>query len=240
MGFNITGAVNRLVRSAHSTSQHVCAKYVRLAMEAGGLNTTTRPDWAWKYINWLPKQGWKLVAQCSTREEQATYTATQAQPGDVAVYQKPGAGGSQPGHICMWSGKNWISDFLQNRMGVYSANVNAYIFRYTGEITNSGDLIDPSQVNSASYSASTGSTSTTGDRPSSLINGQANTVYQLASNGEKTNVLKISDGRKSQFEALRNNLKSNTIDMGRSMIESPEMYNSSILKTSQSAKQERT
>lgn len=239
MALNITGAVNRLISNAHSSSTGYCAMYVRLAMEAGGLSTLGRPDWAWKYINWLPSQGWSHIATLSSRSEQSLFTTTQAQLGDVAVYQKPGYGTSAPGHICMWSGKNWISDFVQNNMSVYLSRgeVTAYIFRYTGEISNSGDLISPTFINSASFS-STGTS--TGGNVSSLINGQANTVYQLASSGERDDVLKISDNRKSQFESLRNTLKSNMIDMGRDVVESPEMYNSSILKTSQSAKKERT
>lgn len=142
MAFNVAGCVNHLIKSAHSSSQHSCARYVRQAMEAGGLNTSTRPNWAWQYINWLPSQGWQLVGKCFDSASQAEYTSTQARPGDIAVYQKPGVGGSEPGHICMWSGQNWISDFKQNRMGVYKSDVNAYVFRYTGEINNSGPIMD--------------------------------------------------------------------------------------------------
>lgn len=67
-----------------------------------------------------------------------------------------------------------------------------------------------------------------------------NTVYTLSSNGEKDNVIKLDDGRKNDFEALRNNLLSNMIQTGRTVIKSPELYSSSILKSGQSAKQERT
>lgn len=42
----------------------------------------------------------------------------------------------------MYTGSQWISDFRQNRMGVYAAPVNAYIFRYTGEINNSPIVIE--------------------------------------------------------------------------------------------------
>ena len=67
-----------------------------------------------------------------------------------------------------------------------------------------------------------------------------NTVYTLSSNGEKDNVIKLDDGRKNDFEALRNNLLSNMIQTGRTVIKSPELYSSSILKSGQSAKQEIT
>lgn len=142
MAFNIQGAVQSLIARSGASSQHACAKYVRMAMESGGLSTATRPNWAWKYIQWLPTQGWSLVGNVKTNEAQAEWTKTSARPGDVAVYQKPGAGSSQPGHICMYTGNQWISDFRQNRMGVYASPVNAYVFRYTGEVSNSPISLD--------------------------------------------------------------------------------------------------
>ena len=135
--FNIQGAVQSLIARSGASSQHACARFVRMAMESGGLNTASRPNWAWKYIQWLPTQGWSLVGNVKTNEAQAEWTRSSAKPGDIAVYQKPGVGGSQPGHICMYTGGQWISDFRQNRMGVYASPVNAYIFRYTGEVSNS-------------------------------------------------------------------------------------------------------
>lgn len=136
MAFNIQGAVQSLIARSSASSQHMCAKFVRMAMESGGLSTATRPNWAWKYISWLPSQGWSHIGTVNTNEAQAEFTRSQARAGDIAVYQKPGVGASQPGHICMYSGSQWISDFRQNRMGVYASPVNAYVFRYTGEISN--------------------------------------------------------------------------------------------------------
>ena len=136
MAFNIQGAVQSLIARSTAKTRHQCAKYVRMAMESGGLSTATRPDWAWKYIQWLPTQGWSHIGTVNTNEAQAEFTRSQARAGDVAVYQKPGLGTSHPGHICMYTGSQWVSDFRQNRMGVYPSPVNAYIFRYTGEISN--------------------------------------------------------------------------------------------------------
>lgn len=67
-----------------------------------------------------------------------------------------------------------------------------------------------------------------------------NTVYTLASNGEKKDVLKIDDHRKNDFESLRTSLITDMIQSGRDVIKSPELYNSSILKSGQSAKIMRT
>ena len=38
------------------------------------------------------------------------------------------------GHICMFDGNQWISDFVQNNMWVYGGDGTCYIFRYNGEI----------------------------------------------------------------------------------------------------------
>lgn len=128
--FNIPAAVHKLVTSAKTSSVHKCAMYVRLAMEAGGLSTVGRPDWACKYVNWLPKHNWELVKTCTTISEKDDFTKNHAKAGDVAVYQKPGCGLTQPGHICMYSGNQWISDFKQKSMDVYSGKSIIHIFRY--------------------------------------------------------------------------------------------------------------
>ena len=230
--FNIQNAIQKLVSSAHLTSQHECAKYVRIAMEAGGLSTNGRPSWAWQYLNWLPTQGWTPIAKLSTKAEQMSFNA---QPGDVAVYQKPGVGSSEPGHICMWSGKNWISDFVQNNMNVYRSDATIVVFRYNSTTDPAIDFNDFNSSfqnnNYTAYSGNGGGTISGFNTP--------NTVYRLASTGERNDVIKLDDSRKSEFESLRNSLKSEVVDMGRDIIESPELYNSSILKTSQTAKQQR-
>lgn len=93
---------------------------------------------------------------------------------------------------------------------------------------------------SSGYSFSGGGSSASTDKMASNITNTPNTVYQLASTGERSDVIKINDGRKDQFKSLRETLKNDSLSMGRQMLESPEMYNSSILKSSQSAKRERT
>ena len=56
------------------------------------------------------------------------------QKGDIAVYQK-NRNPNLPGHICMFDGRQWISDFFQRSMFVYpSSNVShANIYRYENE-----------------------------------------------------------------------------------------------------------
>lgn len=69
--------------------------------------------------------------------------------------------------------------------------------------------------------------------------GEPNTVYQLASMGERNNVLLQSQDRKKQFKSMLDEMKNQVPNRGREIITSPEMYDNSILKTTQSSKQER-
>lgn len=123
-----------------ATSQHICAQRVRECLEFGGIDTTGRPRLARQYTGYLPKIGFAHIGTLNTDEAQASFTSSGAQPGDIAVYMKPGAP-AEPGHICLWNGSQWCSDFRQNRMNVYRAPVVAYIYRYTGQIDNSP--VDP-------------------------------------------------------------------------------------------------
>ena len=102
-----------------------CAKFVRMAIEAGGISTIGRPIWAWKYVDYLPTIGFKHL--CSvTRAQESNF---KAEPGDIAVYQK-GGNPNVPGHICMFTGVKWTSDFKQNSMFVYQSTNTAHIYRF--------------------------------------------------------------------------------------------------------------
>ncbi len=127
-GWNIQNACNWIHTHAASCSSHQCAKYVRMGIEAGGLSTAGRPTWAWKYINYLPTIGFKFIDKVdnSYQGEKGPY---RPEPGDIAVYTK-GGDQSVPGHICMWTGAEWASDFRQKNMIVYKSTHQAYIFRF--------------------------------------------------------------------------------------------------------------
>lgn len=142
MNFNLQGALAAASdpNLCKQSSQHRCAFAVRSFLERGGLDTTGRPGLAKQYTNFLPKIGYQLIGSVNNRASQEQFTASGAQPGDIAVYIKPGHP-EQPGHICLWDGRNWCSDFRQKGLNVYSADTVAYIYRYTGEIDNSP--VDP-------------------------------------------------------------------------------------------------
>lgn len=125
MSFNIQKAITYGTQHCNAKSQGLCAKHVRLMLEAGGLNTTGHPAYACQYANFLPRLGFKLISVLSTRQDQTTYTTSKAKPGDIAVMAH-----GKYGHICMFNGKNWISDFRQNNMCPYATNAICKVFRY--------------------------------------------------------------------------------------------------------------
>jgi type VI secretion system secreted protein VgrG len=74
-------------------------------MEAGGMDTTGRPVSAKNYGPFLDKKGFAKVPA-------ENYVP---QKGDVVVIQ-PYKGGSEHGHIAMYDGQQWVSDFKQKDM----------------------------------------------------------------------------------------------------------------------------
>ena len=102
-----------------------CATYVRMAMEAGGMSTEGRPGAAKNYTAFLPLKGFKHIATLSNTQEQTQFSSSSAQKGDIAVMSH-----GRYGHICMWNGNQWISDFKQQNMWVYPGNGVCRIFRY--------------------------------------------------------------------------------------------------------------
>lgn len=123
--FNIVNALKWGSINHKPVSIGQCAKYVRLMLEAGGINTSGHPISAYKYASFLPSKGFKHIATLNGREEQTNFSNTDAIPGDIAVMSH-----GQHGHICIFTGKQWLSDFPQNNMWPYSGNGVCNIFRY--------------------------------------------------------------------------------------------------------------
>ena len=112
---NSTGVLNKSQLSdwmdAHALtrSSHHCAMYCRLGMEAAGLDTGDRPQSgdAGDYGPFLLRHGAQIVPQDS-------YVP---QVGDVVVFDKTG---QHPyGHIEMYDGQHWVSDFKQHSFSPY-------------------------------------------------------------------------------------------------------------------------
>lgn len=99
---DIEKAVEHLDASASHASKGKCAAYVRRAMLAGGLAIDPHPLYAKDYGPYLTKAGLKAVA---TKD----YTPAK---GDIVVIQSYAAK-DPAGHIAMYDGKQWVSDFKQ-------------------------------------------------------------------------------------------------------------------------------
>lgn len=133
-GFNINDAIYYLELHTYMSSHHICAKHIRQSLEAGGLDTTGHPLYARDYIKWLPLNGWAEIGTLKTEHACSEFSKNGLHPGDIAIYGKPGEP-NHPGHICMWSGHRWLSDFKQHNMNVYKDFPGIiHIFRYGGEL----------------------------------------------------------------------------------------------------------
>jgi hypothetical protein len=91
---------------AEKKSVGMCALYVRKAIIAGGIPLYVGGD-AWSYKYTLPILNFHQVGKMSEREV-----------GDIVVFQP--IGGRKYGHIAIWNGKQWVSDFKQRNLIVHS------------------------------------------------------------------------------------------------------------------------
>jgi hypothetical protein len=123
--WDIKKAVDYISKNALEKSIGRCARYVRTAIEAGGLSTEGRPASACQYVDFLPKIGFTQIEKITGKVKQYNWSLKNANPGDIAVMNY-----GKHGHICMWDGKNWVSDFRQNNMWVYKGDGECVIFRY--------------------------------------------------------------------------------------------------------------
>jgi hypothetical protein len=94
---------------ALTRSSHHCAMYCRLGMEAAGLSTQDRPPSgdAADYGPFLLRHGAQVLAADS-------YTP---QVGDTVVFDKTAQ--HPNGHIEMYDGQRWVSDFMQHSFSPY-------------------------------------------------------------------------------------------------------------------------
>jgi len=99
---DINAFVKTLNNNAGDESAGECAKYVRLALEAGGINTDGHPVSAKNYGPFLEGHGFTNVSPDNFVP----------QPGDIVVIQ-PYPGGNQNGHIEGFNGSQFVSDFFQ-------------------------------------------------------------------------------------------------------------------------------
>lgn len=103
MSWNKDVAVSYLRSHALGHSHSECAKFTRLAILAGGVKVPNT-DYAKDYGAELLRAGFRELPPGSTLIA-----------GDVAVIQ-PYPGGNGIGHMTMYDGTQWISDFVQKHV----------------------------------------------------------------------------------------------------------------------------
>jgi len=143
--FDADKAAQYLDAHKRRTTAHQCAHYVVNAItnSAGGGQTMARAEDAKDNGPNLEAAGFRSVASgpdpAGKGDDKfpAGYTP---QKGDVAVIQ-PYAGGNQSGHMAMFDGTHWVSDFEQRGMysgPTYRAKAPSYkIYRYKGLTSSS-------------------------------------------------------------------------------------------------------
>lgn len=157
---DINAAINHLNAHSSASSKHQCARYVRMALEAGGLSTAGRPNAAKNYHlqGFLKKIGFQQYTPQYGGE--GGYQTINAQPGDieVQVYEPYG-------HICMYNGSIWVSDFRQAQASASKSRQGQqqYYYRFTGEIDNSTPLDAGGSSESTNSAASGGNMSGSGN-----------------------------------------------------------------------------
>lgn len=95
---------------AEKKSVGMCALYVRKAIIAGGIPLYVGGD-AWSYKYTLPILNFHQVGK-----------ETVLEVGDIVVFQP--IGGRRFGHIAIWNGSQWVSDFKQRNLIVHSDYLN--------------------------------------------------------------------------------------------------------------------
>ena len=114
--FNVNMATRHLTENALSRSHNCCAWFVMRAMQSGGCPSIILPAWAYRY--YLPTVGWKEIS----------IDSYEPQKGDICVF--PYKRHHIFGHIAMWNGEQWISDFKQKSIIVNSAYSDYKVFRH--------------------------------------------------------------------------------------------------------------
>ena len=122
--YDANKAAEYVTTHAARRSQGLCAQYVRLALEHGGCNTWGHPLTAHGYNDFLEC----LEFTCIDNKNYCP------QKGDIVVFSA--VIGHPYGHIAMWNGRQWVSDFKQK--GLFVANAytkarNQKYYRMTNE-----------------------------------------------------------------------------------------------------------
>lgn len=124
MGNPMLNAMRYARQHAKSKSSGYCARFVANALEYAGIKFQRQPSAYMYHSNGiLKKAGFGLVS--------TSMSGYSPQPGDVCVIGR--FNNHKHGHICIYGGKNWISDFIQRNPSPYSDGPGPlYFYRYGG------------------------------------------------------------------------------------------------------------
>jgi len=99
INYDSSKTVEYITLNSGRKSKGMCAYYVRKALIAGGIPAYIKAP-ACLYSKILPLYGFKEIPHPSTYRE-----------GDIVIF--PSVKNHHHGHIAMWNGKQWVSDFKQ-------------------------------------------------------------------------------------------------------------------------------
>ncbi|WP_019671738.1 CHAP domain-containing protein [Psychrobacter lutiphocae] len=122
-------AAARAARAAHSRTIGLCARYVRQALQAAGYSFTPNPS-AYQYATrgTLAQAGFVKISNDAP-----------PQVGDVVVYNRSSR--HPHGHIQIYDGSQWVSDFRQAKKNPYSREYSYTTWRdarYLNDASNQG------------------------------------------------------------------------------------------------------
>lgn len=114
-GLSVDDACKHAQENALPKSKCCCAWFVMRALQAGGCPMVIAPAWSYKYV--LPLYGFERVPLEGYKPKR----------GDICVIEA-----SKEhfwGHISLYDGKIWISDFKQKNMNPYRKSYPYVVFR---------------------------------------------------------------------------------------------------------------
>jgi hypothetical protein len=136
--WDIDAIVATALKRAKKESTKKCAEYVRIALKAGDTNNKIKGGLgdAWQYDNNLIKLGWTPIGNILT---------CRPQKGDICVFPRYNhlvKKGGQYGHVCIYTGSQWVSDFVQATMYPSARNntLPHTIYRASGAVDNGGSF----------------------------------------------------------------------------------------------------
>lgn len=120
--FNLDATLSFLNQNAKAKSTGYCARSIRQSLEAGGLDLSTHPTSAYQYNGYLSTLGFQPIIHGKGDKLSQDYTPKK---GDIVVISRSK---SHPhGHIAMYNGQQWISDFKQKTWhGLINVENNNY------------------------------------------------------------------------------------------------------------------